>query len=93
MCKDNGGKSKIADYIGFTAGGLVTLGIIPQLVRIFKLKSAHDISALFNICLLLGMILFGVYGILLSLIPLIIWNAIGIVLVSTVLYGKWKYGR
>jgi len=83
----------MAVYIGFIAGGLVTLGIIPQLIRIFKLKSAHDISALFNIFLLLGMILFLVYGILLSLIPIIIWNIIGIVLVSTVLYGKWKYGR
>ncbi len=93
MCNYNGGKSKIADYIGFIAGGLVTFGIIPQLIRIFKLKSARDISALFNICLLLGMTLFLVYGILLSLIPLIIWNAIGMALISTVLYGKWKYGR
>ncbi|MFC1931865.1 SemiSWEET family sugar transporter [Chloroflexota bacterium] len=83
----------MAEYIGFIAGALVTFGIIPQLIRIFKLKSAREISALFNICLLLGMTLFLVYGILLSLIPLIIWNAIGMVLVSTVLYGKWKYGR
>jgi len=83
----------MADYIGFIAGGLATLGIIPQLIRIFKLKSAHEISALFNTFLLLGMILFLVYGILLSLIPIIIWNIIGILLVSAVLYGKWKYGR
>ncbi len=83
----------MAIYIGFIAGGLVTLGIIPQLIRIFKLKSAHDVSALFNIFLLLGMTFFLAYGILLSLMPVIIWNAIGMVLVTAVLYGKWKYGR
>ena len=81
------------DAIGFVGGGLVTLGIIPQVIRIFRLKSAREISALFNIGLLLGMILFLVYGILLSLTPIIIWNTIGIILISILLYGKWKYGR
>ena len=88
----NGGGSKAAGYIGFIAGALVTLGIIPQLTRILKLKSARAISTLFNTFLLLGMTLFLVYGILPSLIPIIIWNAIGMVLVSTVLYGRWNYG-
>lgn len=83
----------LAYYIGLVAGALVTLGLIPQLIRIFKLKSAREISALFNICLLAGMILFLIYGILLSLTPIVFWNIIGIVLVSIILYGKWKYGR
>ena len=91
MYSYNGGGSKTAGYIGFIAGALVTLDIIPQLIRILKLKSAREISTLFNTFLLLGMTLFLVYGILLSLIPIIIWNAIGMVLVSTVLYGKWNY--
>lgn len=81
----------LADYIGFVAGGIVTLGIVPQVMRIFKLRSAHDISTLFNLAFLLGMTLFLIYGIILSLLPLILWNSIGMILISILLYGKWKY--
>ena len=83
----------LADYLGFIGGGIVTLGIVPQVIRIFKLKSARDISAIFNISLLVGMTLFLIYGIILSLPPLILWNSIGVILISILLYGKWKYGR
>lgn len=82
-----------ADYLGLIAGGIVTFGIVPQVIRIYKLKSAHDISALFNLALLSGMIMFLFYGIILDLFPLILWNSIGILLLVTLLYGKWKYGR
>ena len=83
----------LADYIGFVAGGIVQLGIVPHVIRVFKLRSAHDISAIFNVSLLVGMTLFLIYGIILSLPPLILWNSIGMVLISILLYGKWKYGR
>ncbi len=82
-----------ADYIGLVAGGIVTLGIVPQVIRIFKLRSARDISALFNLALLTGTTLFLIYGIILSLLPLILWNSISMILISILLYGKWKYGR
>ncbi len=71
----------------------MTFGLIPQLIRIFRLKSAHEISMLFNIFLLLGMALFLTYGIMLNLTPIILWNSAGIVLVSVILYGKFKYGN
>ena len=82
-----------ADYLGLVAGGIVTLGIVPQVIRIYKLKSAHDISALFNLALLSGMIMFLVYGIILHLFPLILWNSVGMLLLIALLYGKWRYGR
>lgn len=83
----------MAEYIGLVVGGIVTLGLIPQVVRVFKLKSAREISALFSILFLVGMILFLVYGILLNLRPIILWNSIGLVLVAALLFGKLKYGR
>ena len=77
-----------ADYLGLVAGGIVTFGIVPQIIRVFKLKSAKDISALFNIAMLSGMIMFLFYGIILNLFPLILWNSIGMLLLMTLLYGK-----
>jgi len=83
----------LGDCLGFVGGALVTCSLIPQLIRIFKLKSAHEISLLFNTLLLLGLISWLAYGILLGLPPVIIWNAIGTALVSVLLYAKLKYGR
>jgi MtN3 and saliva related transmembrane protein len=67
--------------------------MIPQLIRVFKMKSAHEISILFTTLLLLGMLCWLVYGIYLELLPVIMWNAIGAVLVTLLMYLKLKYGR
>jgi len=83
----------LGEWLGFVGGALVTCSLIPQLIRIFKLRSAREISLLFNILLLLGLISWLAYGISFSLPPVIIWNAIGTALVSVLLYAKLKYGR
>ena len=83
----------LGEWLGFIAGALVTCSLIPQLIRVFKLRSAREISLLFNTLLLLGLVAWLAYGIVFSLAPVILWNAIGMVLVSTLLYAKLKYGR
>ena len=82
-----------AEPLGFIAGALVTCSVIPQLIRVIKLKSAREISTLFTTLLLAGIITWLVYGIFLGLIPVILWNATGAVLVGGLLYLKFKYGR
>jgi len=81
------------ESLGFVAGALITLGFIPQLIRVFKLKSAREISLLFTSSLLAGIILWLTYGIFLNLFPVILWNGIAAVLVAILLYAKLKYGR
>ncbi len=83
----------LAESLGFVAGALVTCSLIPQLIRVFKLKSAHEISMLFTTLLLAGIIIWLAYGILLRLAPVILWNATSAVLVAVLLYAKLKYGR
>ena len=82
----------LGEWLGFIGGALVTCSLIPQLIRIFKLKSAREISLLFTTLLLLGLISWLAYGISFGLPPVIIWNAIGMALVSVLLYAKLKYG-
>lgn len=82
-----------AEWIGFIGGALVTSSLVPQLIRVFKLRSAHEISLLFTCLLLSGIILWLVYGIYFGLYPVILWNAISIVLAAILLYAKLKYGR
>ena len=82
-----------AEILGLTAGAFVTCSLFPQVIRVFKLKSAREISLLFTTLLLLGMFMWIGYGVLLNLAPVIIWNAIGVGVVVILLYAKLRYGR
>ncbi|MBI2836646.1 MAG: hypothetical protein HYX85_03010 [Chloroflexi bacterium] len=81
------------EIIGFVAGAIVTLSLIPQVMRVFKLKSAREISLLFTTLMLAGILLWLVYGIYLRSVPLILWNSTGAVLTGALLFAKLKYGR
>lgn len=83
----------VGELFGLVAGGVVTCSFIPQLVRVFKLKSAREISTLFTSLLLAGVFLWLAYGLYFHLRPVILWNAISIALVGTLLGAKLKYGR
>jgi MtN3 and saliva related transmembrane protein len=82
-----------AENLGFVAGALVSCSLIPQIIRVFKLRSAHEISMLFTSLLLTGILIWLAYGISLGLTPVILWNAIGAIPVAMLLYAKLKYGK
>jgi MtN3 and saliva related transmembrane protein len=81
------------DVLGFVGGVLVTLALVPQVIKVFKLKSAVEISLPFTILLMVGMLFWLGYGILFQLFPVILWNAVGTILVAMLLFAKLKYGR
>ena len=83
----------LAEYLGYIGGIFTTFCYIPQVIRIFRLKSAKEISLSFTILLLIGTVVWLFYGILLSLVPIILWNSIGVVIIASLLYAKLKYGR
>ena len=83
----------LGESLGFVAGALVTCSIIPQLIRVFQLRSAREISMLFTTLLLLGVITWLAYGVSLRLTPVILWNSVGTILIVILLYAKLKYGR
>jgi len=82
-----------AEWLGFLGGAIITFGFIPQVVRLYKLKSAREISLSFTILFLIGVILWLAYGFSFELSPVILWNSITLVLVIALLYAKLKYGR
>ncbi len=83
----------IGEILGLVAGALTTGGFIPQVVRVYKLKSAREISLPFALWFNVGIVLWIVYGVYLALPAVILWNAITLVLGSLLLYAKLKYGR
>ena len=83
----------LKELLGFLGGLLTTAGFIPQIWRLFKLKSAHEISMIFSILFVVGISFWLCYGIVFGLPSVIFWNAISIVLGCLMLYAKLKYGR
>jgi MtN3 and saliva related transmembrane protein len=81
------------DVLGFIAGAFITLAFIPQVWRLYKLKSAREISLPFSILFLVGGICWLLWGIERHLVPVIMWNAISLVLVGAMLFAKLKYGE
>ncbi len=83
----------MAEYLGYAAGILTTFCYVPQIIRVFKLKSAREISYLYTFFLLIGVVIWLLYGIFLNLVPIILWNSIGFVMVGLLLLGKLLYGK
>ena len=81
------------ELLGFIAGALMTAGFVPQVWRLYKLKSAREISIPFTALFLIGAALWLTYGVLLRLPPVILWNSLLLFLGGAMLYAKMKYGR
>jgi len=80
------------EVLGLAAGFFVALGLVPQILRVWKLKDAQEISLSFNLLSLTGTILWLAYGLFLGLISVILWNGTNVVLLTLLLLVKLKYG-
>ena len=79
------------DSIGLVAGLLTTTAFIPQVWKIYRTKSGKDISARMFSLFSAGIVLWLVYGILLQSVPLILSNAVTLVLSLTIIGLKLHY--
>jgi MtN3 and saliva related transmembrane protein len=81
----------IATIIGLTAGTIVTLSFLPQVIKTWKTKETKDISLIMYIFICTGMILWLIYGILINEIPIIAANGVSLILALTMVFLKVKY--
>jgi MtN3 and saliva related transmembrane protein len=81
------------EIIGLLGGALINCGFVPQVIRIFRLKSAREISFLFIIFLLGGLACWLIYGLRQHLAAVIFWNSVLLVLGAALLYAKLRYGK
>ena len=81
------------EIVGLAAGAVTTLSYIPQVIRVFRLRSAYEISLAFTLFFVVGLGGWLTYGILLRQLPLVLWNAISLALALAMLYAKLRYGR
>jgi MtN3 and saliva related transmembrane protein len=83
---------KSRQYLGMLAGTLTTLAFLPQAAKIIKDRQTRDISLSMYVLFCSGVALWLVYGLLLDSSPLIISNAVTLLLAGMVLFLKIKNG-
>jgi MtN3 and saliva related transmembrane protein len=64
--------------LGLLAGFITTAGLVPQVIKGYRSGSMDDVSLLMPLVLMAGMALWLAYGVLLSDLPIIFWNGVGV---------------
>ncbi len=79
------------EWIGFVAAALTTGAFLPQTFKVWKNKSAKDLSLSMYVAMLLGITLWLIYGISIDSPSMITANSVTLVLVISILYFKLKF--
>ncbi len=79
------------DVLGLVAAILTTLSFIPQVYRCYKTKSAGDISLFMYLLFSLGVLLWLIYGIRISNMPILVANIFTLTFTVIILYYKIRY--
>ena len=80
------------DIIGYLAGFLVLISLIPQIIKSYKTKKTNDLSIFRYLIYFLGITLWLIYSIIIFNGPMILSNTIALFLASMILVLKMKYG-
>ncbi len=68
------------EAIGFIAGTLTTVGIVPEIIKVIKTRDTRGISLTWLFIMLFGSALWVAYGSSIGSAPVIIFNVIGVAL-------------
>ena len=81
----------IMNYIGFFAAFCTTIAFLPQAIKVYKTKSTKDISLYMFLIFTIGVLSWLIYGLIINDLPVILANAVTLVLSLFILIYKLKY--
>jgi MtN3 and saliva related transmembrane protein len=76
------------ELIGMAAATLTTVSFVPQVLKTWKSRSAKDVSLGMFLLFSLGVALWLIYGFGISSLPVILANAVTLVLALSILIMK-----
>lgn len=79
--------------LGLAAGALTTIAFVPQVIRTWKTKSAHDLSLGMYSILCTGILLWLIYELIIEDIPIIVANAVTLSLALAILSFKLTFKK
>lgn len=77
--------------VGLAASALTTIAYIPEVARTVRSKHTRDLSLAWIVILDAGQLLFLIYGVDISSVPLIITSGLAILMLSVMLAYKLTY--
>lgn len=78
--------------LGLIAGTLTTIAFIPQIAKAWRSKSTGDLSWAMVLTFSTGVLLWLIYGIWIASLPIILTNAMTLLLQCVIILLKIKYG-
>lgn len=79
------------NVIGYLAAFFTTFSLLPQIIRIWKLKEARDISLYLPFMVSIGSVLWLIYGIMIKEMPVIIANSVSLLCALITVFVTIKY--
>jgi len=81
-----------AETIGYAAAFLTTVSFLPQVIKVWRSRSARDISLYTYGMFTVGAALWLAYGVAIHSTPVVAANAVTVVLSAGVLIAKIRFG-
>lgn len=92
LALDGGGAGPITSYVGYAAGALTVLSLVPQIRRAFRTHRVNDLAwGLIALQGISGALWIG-YGLLTRQLPVILTNSGVVVLAATLGVAKSRFG-
>ena len=81
----------IIKYIGFFAAFCTTFAFLPQAIKVYQTKSTKDISLYMFLIFTIGVLSWLIYGLIINDLPVILANAVTLVLSFFILIYKLRF--
>ena len=80
------------ELLGLVAGTLTTISFVPQVLKVWRSRSAANISLAMFLLFTVGVLLWGIYGVLIGSLAVIVANAVTFVLTVGIIAMKLRWG-
>lgn len=81
----------MADAIGLVASILLSVSVIPQVIKSWRTRKVEDISLVMIVMFIVGFTLWIAYGLLTRELPIVLLNAVSLASMAVTLVLKLKY--
>jgi MtN3 and saliva related transmembrane protein len=79
------------NILGLVAGGITSVAMLPQLLKVLKEKNVEDLSLMMIIVLIVGLSLWVWYGVLKDELPIILSNAFAVLVNLALLTAYFRF--
>lgn len=80
------------EFIGYLAGVIATIALLPQVIKSWQTKSTRDVSLIWTTIYTLDLILWVYYGYLINSWPLMVTVTVEAIFSASILVLKIKHG-